>query len=173
MFFLGHFTGGLFGGMRDTMPISNDWETLKQKRLETRHIERMAQGAELTADALRQQQRALSVDKGAQQAAIDASALYGRGGEHSPARQSKSYTDADLEEIPAPTWQQKLKTALKSAADRTSPREGKAFGGVTDSSSAIPAIPKPGQQPTYGSKVDNLDPYSPDFDTGVFNKASG
>jgi hypothetical protein len=33
-FWLGSFTNGLFGGMRDTMSMLNDWENLKQKRVE-------------------------------------------------------------------------------------------------------------------------------------------
>lgn len=51
-FLLGSFTDGLFGGARDAFSIANDWEELKQRRMETERQQKLLDASNQVGSAL-------------------------------------------------------------------------------------------------------------------------
>lgn len=64
-FMLGSFTNGLFNGARDTFSIVNDWETLKQNRMQTQRQQMMLDAAKQVGQATDAPNSAAQPDLGA------------------------------------------------------------------------------------------------------------
>lgn len=116
-FLLGSFTDGLFGGAKDVMSIANDWETLKQKRMETKRQKDLMDAGDQVKSALKAGQTA---EKGA--------AAASSGTTSTPA--PEKYVEPDFSTLPTPKWmsdkvtREALPLLPKGSPDN--PSEGKA-----------------------------------------------
>lgn len=117
-FLLGSLTSGLFEGAKDMASLGNEWESLKQRRMETKRQQDMIDAASAVSAA------------GAADKNTPASTT-------PPTPTEKTYEPPDLNSVPQPEFMRRKPAVIVKddlappkllADDNSSPREGQAFG---------------------------------------------
>ena len=122
-FLLGSLTSGLFGGLRDTMDIANTWETIKQRRLETKRQQDMM-------DAADKAKAAMDSDTSAKNTALPQA--------QPTITENTPFKEPDLSTLPTPAFMKKGAQAIYNPGGELS-REHQAYG--TKPASSRLAIP--------------------------------
>ena len=124
-FLLGSFTSGLFGGARDMFDIANQWQQLKQSRLDTQIKSQDVQRGQKTLDASNAVSTALNT-KGSEDTGVSAT---------TPTTVSKPsainghYTPSDISSMPLPNFMKR--SALQTSAGNQDYSAGSASSAQT------------------------------------------
>lgn len=136
-FLLGSFTSGLFGGMKAVSQIADEWEGLKQHRLET-------QREQSFMDAAKAVQSATTAGSDSQDSALPQ-------GTYSGGDTSSRYVKPDLDSVPQPKFLVDRKALPAPTGDNSSPREGSPFGPSTPPNYLAPTTGMMGDSPREGA----------------------